>query len=41
MDPAADIPRGTRITLHLKEDAAEFAETGKLQVSRAACCLGH
>lgn len=43
---AADIPRGTRITLHLKPDALEFAETSRLQVPRAAglpavcCCSG-
>ena len=32
-DPAADIPRGTRITLHLKPDANEFADQARLQVS--------
>ncbi|EFN51632.1 hypothetical protein CHLNCDRAFT_140066 [Chlorella variabilis] len=30
-DTAADIPRGTRITLHLKPDATEFADATKLQ----------
>lgn len=30
MDDAADLPRGTRITLHLKDDAAELADAGKL-----------
>ena len=29
-DDAADLPRGTRITLHLKDDAAELADAGKL-----------
>jgi heat shock protein beta len=30
-EAAAGLPRGTRITLHLKEDAAEFATEAKLQ----------
>lgn len=34
-DAAGDIKRGTRITLHLKPDAMEFADANKLQVS---CC---
>jgi heat shock protein beta len=25
-----DLPRGTRVTLHLKEDAAEYADERKL-----------
>ncbi|KAK9839204.1 hypothetical protein WJX81_001136 [Elliptochloris bilobata] len=29
-DDAADLPRGTRITLHLKEDAVELADAAKL-----------
>ena len=29
-DPSGDLQRGTRITLHLKEDAAELADTTKL-----------
>ena len=29
-DDANDLPRGTRITLHLKEDAAELADAAKL-----------
>ena len=29
-DDAADLPRGTRITLHLKDDAVELADAGKL-----------
>ena len=31
-DTAADIPRGTRVTLHLKPDATEFADAMRLQV---------
>lgn len=31
IEPAADLPRGTRIILHLKEDAKDFAETWHLQ----------
>jgi hypothetical protein len=34
-DPAADIPRGTRITLHLKPDATEFADQARLQVGKS------
>ncbi|PSC74731.1 heat shock 90C [Micractinium conductrix] len=30
-DTAADIPRGTRVTLHLKPDATEFADAMRLQ----------
>ncbi|KAL4853500.1 Heat shock protein 90-5 [Chlorella vulgaris] len=30
-DAAADIPRGTRITLHLKPDATEFSDPAKLE----------
>ena len=30
-DQQADLPRGTRVTLHLKEDAAEMASPNKLQ----------
>ena len=29
-DDAADLKRGTRITLHLKEDATELADAAKL-----------
>ena len=29
-DEAGDLTRGTRITLHLKEDAAELADAAKL-----------
>lgn len=29
-DESQDLPRGTRITLHLKEDAAELADAAKL-----------
>lgn len=29
-DESADVPRGTRITLHLKEDAKELADPAKL-----------
>lgn len=29
-DDSQDLPRGTRITLHLKEDAAELADDAKL-----------
>lgn len=31
MEPAADLPRGTRITLHLKDDAKEFAQADRLE----------
>ena len=30
-DQQVDLPRGTRVTLHLKEDAAEMASPNKLQ----------
>jgi len=31
IEPAADLPRGTRITLHLKEDAKDFSENWQVQ----------
>jgi TNF receptor-associated protein 1 len=31
IEPAADVPRGTQITLHLKEDAAQFAKEDELK----------
>jgi TNF receptor-associated protein 1 len=31
IEPAADLPRGTRITLHLKEDAKEFAKEHRIE----------
>lgn len=31
IEAAADLPRGTRVVLHLKEDAKDFAETWHLQ----------
>ena len=31
IEPAADVPRGTQITLHLKEDAVQFAKEDELK----------
>jgi molecular chaperone HtpG len=31
VEDAGDVPRGTRVTLHLKEDAKEFADSFRLQ----------